>query len=50
MTFLIENGAKQKKSVLYMICEDAACGMEYLESKNCIHRYILHTDQSSPLS
>lgn len=39
MTFLRKQGAKQTMKTLIQMCEDAAAGMAYLESKNCLHRY-----------
>ena len=40
LTFLRKQGQKQTKKQLIKMCEDAAAGMSYLESKNCIHRYV----------
>lgn len=34
------NRIKLNLLALMRICIDAASGMEYLESKNCIHRYV----------
>ena len=39
LTFLRKQGSKQTLKTLVQICEDAAAGMAYLESKNCLHRY-----------
>lgn len=38
LTFLRKQGSKQTLKTLVQICEDAAAGMAYLESKNCLHR------------
>ncbi|XP_060083276.1 tyrosine-protein kinase Fer-like [Ylistrum balloti] len=38
LTFLRKQGKHQTKKQLTQMCEDAAKGMTYLESKSCIHR------------
>lgn len=38
LAFLRKNGARQTVQTLVQMCEDAAAGMAYLESKNCLHR------------
>lgn len=38
LTFLRNKGLTLKQSDLMAMCRDAAAGMRYLESKNCIHR------------
>lgn len=38
LTFLRNRGATLKQCQLMAMCRDAAAGMRYLESKNCIHR------------
>lgn len=38
LTFLRKHGARQTARTLVRMCADAAAGMAYLESKNCLHR------------
>ncbi|XP_013407368.1 tyrosine-protein kinase Fer [Lingula anatina] len=38
LTFLRKKGSSQTVKALVKMCEDAAAGMSYLESKHCIHR------------
>lgn len=38
LTFLRKPGAALSQKQLLGMCRDAAAGMRYLESKNCIHR------------
>ncbi|GLV31114.1 FER tyrosine kinase [Carabus blaptoides fortunei] len=38
LTFLRNRGVTLKQCQLMAMCRDAAAGMRYLESKNCIHR------------
>jgi serine/threonine protein kinase len=38
LTFLRNRGGSLTQKQLLGMCRDAAAGMRYLESKNCIHR------------
>lgn len=38
LTYLRNNANKLNSRQLLAMCKDAASGMKYLESKNCIHR------------
>ena len=40
LNFLRKHGSRQTVKTLVKICEDAAAGMTYLASMNCIHRWV----------